>query len=125
MSNYSPTSPLFCVLLMVGCSAVPPDEKSSLLNTDYRQQTEILEEQHSRSKNLDSDERKIEAAILASAEKDFKTVKRLLSSIEDPEKNSYVKSNFLIIEAERAIHLKRPKVASNILEGLSETLSHW
>ena len=120
MSNYSPTSPLFCVLIMVGCSAVPPDEKSSLLNTDYRQQTEILEEQHSRSKNLDSDERKIEAAILASAKKDFKTVKRLLSSIKDREKNSYVKSNFLIIEAERAIHLKRPKVASNILESLSE-----
>ena len=120
MSNYSPTSPLFFVLIMVGCSAVPPDEKSSLVNTDYRQQTEILEEQHSRSKNLDSDERKIEAAILASAKKDFKTVKRLLSSIKDPEKNSYVKSNFLIIQAEKAIYLNRPKVASNILEGLSE-----
>ncbi|MEC8644446.1 MAG: penicillin-binding protein activator, partial [Pseudomonadota bacterium] len=120
MSNYSPTSPLFCVLIMVGCSAVPPDEESSLLNTDYRQQTEILEERHSRSKKLDSDERKVEAAILASAKKDFKTAKRLLSSVKDREKNSYVKSNFLIIEAERAIHLKRPKVASNILEGLSE-----
>ena len=94
MSNYSPTSPLFFVLIMVGCSAVPTDEKSSLVNTDYRQQTEILEEQHSRSKNLDSDERKIEAAILASAKKDFKTVKRLLLSIKDPEKNNIFTGEF-------------------------------
>ncbi|MDC2963964.1 penicillin-binding protein activator [Gammaproteobacteria bacterium] len=120
MSNYSLASLLFCMLVMVGCTAIPSDEKSSLLNTNYRQQTENLEEQNSRSKDLDSDERKIEAAILASAEEDFKTVTRLLSSIKDPEKNSYVKSNFLIIEAERAIHLKRPKRASDILEGLSE-----
>ena len=119
MTNYSLTALSFCLLIMVGCATVPPNEESSLIETSYLEQTEAHEEQQSKSKDLDSDERKIEAAILASAEKDFKTVTRILSSIKDSEKNSYIKSNLLIIEAERAIHLNRPKLALRILENLS------
>jgi len=120
MSNYSLTSPLFCSLIMVGCTTIPQEENTLPVDTVYRQQTEILEEQQLRSKELDSDERKIEAAMLASAENDFKSVTRILSSIKNLEKNSYVKSNFLIIEAERAIHLKKLKLAIKILESFSE-----
>ena len=120
MSNYSLTSPLFCSLIMVGCTTIPQEENNLPVDKKYRQQTEILEEQQLKSKELDSDERKIEAAMLASAENDFKSVTRILSSIKNLEKNSYVKSNFLIIEAERAIHLKKLKLAIKILESFSE-----
>lgn len=77
MTNYSLTALSFCLLIMVGCATVPPNEESSLIETSYLEQTEAHEEQQSKSKDLDSDERKIEAAILASAEKDFKTVTRI------------------------------------------------
>ena len=120
MNNYSLKSPIFCLLVTVGCTAIPPDEKSAEKDSNYKQQIDSLEEQPDESQEYDSDEKRIEAARLASSEKDFKTVARILSSIKNPKKNSYVKSNFLMIEAEKAIHNKEPELALKILENFTE-----
>ena len=120
MNNYSLKSPIFCLLVTVGCTTVPPDEKSAEKVSNYKQQLDALEEQPGKSQEYDSDEERIELARLASSEKDFKAVARILSSIKNPKKNSYVKSNFLIIEAENAIHHKKPKLAFKILENFTE-----
>ena len=120
MNNYSLKSPIFCFLVTVGCTAVPLDEKSTEKDSNYNQQIDALEERPEKSREYDSDEKRIEAARLASFEKDFKTVARILSSIKNPKKNSYVKSNFLIIEAEKAIHDKKPELALKILKNFTE-----
>ena len=120
MNNYSLKSPIFCLLVTVGCTAVPPDEKSAEKDSNYKQQIDISEEQQGKSRDYDSDEKRIDAARLAISEKDFKAVARILSSIKNPKKNNYVKSNFLMIEAEKAIHDKKPKLAFKILENFTE-----
>ena len=65
-----------------------------------------------KSLEYDSDEKRIEAARLASSDKDFEAVARILSSVKNPKKNNYVKSNFLIIEAEKAIHQRNRNLRS-------------
>ena len=94
MNNYSLKSPIFCLLVTVGCTAVPQDEKSAEKDSNYNQQIDALEEQPDKSGEYDSDEKRIEAARLASSEKDFKTVARILSSIKNPKKS--LKNIFLI-----------------------------
>ena len=72
MNNYSLTSPIFCLLLMVGCTAVPPNQNSAEKDSNYKLQIDIHEEQPEKPQEYDSDEKKIEAARLASSEKDLK-----------------------------------------------------
>ena len=93
MNNYLLKSPIFCLLVTVGCSTVPSNEKRSE-NSNYEQQIAINEQQTIKSLDNDSDEKRIEAARLASANKDFEAVTRILSSVKNPQKNNYVKSNF-------------------------------
>ena len=117
MKNYSLRLQIFCLLIIVGCASAPQNEKvASSEDPNYEQQIIISKEQVHKSQNQDSDEEKIDAALIASAENDYETVARILSSIKSPEKNSYLKSNFLIIEAEKAIHLNKPTRAFKILE---------
>ncbi len=120
MNNYSLKSPIFFFLAVVGCSTVPPNEKGVQKDSNYKEQMGVHEEQKDISQEHDSDEKRIEAARLASSEKDFKAVARILSTVKNLQKNSYVKSNFLLIEAEKAIYLKKPALAVKILESVTE-----
>ena len=120
MNNYSLKSPIIFFLAVVGCSTVPPNEKSVKKDSNYEEQMGVHKEQEDKSQKQDLDEKRIEAARLASSKKDFKAVARILSSIKNLQKNSYVKSNFLLIEAEKAIHFKKPGLALKILENVEE-----